>query len=91
MRGERFKFFYILLPTLSKQNKKENPAKSIDLNGVNERRKKWWYHQESNRGHTDFQSDALPTELWHHVKINTFSKVITSVISLAAAKVIKKL
>ena len=25
-----------------------------------------WYHQDSNRGHTDFQSDALPTELWHH-------------------------
>ena len=25
-----------------------------------------WYHQESNRGHTDFQSDALPTELWYH-------------------------
>ena len=26
----------------------------------------WWCHQESNRGHKDFQSDALPTELWHH-------------------------
>ena len=25
-----------------------------------------WYLQESNRGHTDFQSDALPTELRHH-------------------------
>ena len=24
-----------------------------------------WCHQDSNRGHTDFQSDALPTELWH--------------------------
>ena len=24
-----------------------------------------WCHQESNRGHTDFQSVALPTELWH--------------------------
>ena len=24
-----------------------------------------WYLQESNRGHTDFQSDALPTELRH--------------------------
>ena len=22
-----------------------------------------WYHQESNRGHKDFQSFALPTEL----------------------------
>jgi hypothetical protein len=26
----------------------------------------WWCHQESNRGHKDFQSFALPTELWHH-------------------------
>ena len=25
----------------------------------------WWYHQESNRGHKDFQSFALPTELWY--------------------------
>ena len=27
-----------------------------------------WYHQESNRGHKDFQSFALPTELWHHCR-----------------------
>ena len=26
----------------------------------------WWCHQESNRGQKDFQSFALPTELWHH-------------------------
>ena len=26
-----------------------------------------WCHQESNRGHKDFQSFALPTELWHLV------------------------
>ena len=26
-----------------------------------------WYLQESNRGHTDFQSDALPTELRHQL------------------------
>ena len=32
--------------------------------GFSKRRR--WYHQESNRGHTDFQSVALPTELWHH-------------------------
>ena len=24
-----------------------------------------WYHQESNQGHKDFQSFALPTELWY--------------------------
>ena len=37
-----------------------------------------WYHQESNRGHKDFQSFALPTELWYHfaiagANIRTFS------------------
>ncbi len=25
-----------------------------------------WYHSESNQGHKDFQSFALPTELWYH-------------------------
>ena len=25
-----------------------------------------WCHQESNRGHKDVHSFALPTELWHH-------------------------
>ena len=29
--------------------------------------KKLWCHQESNRGHKDFQSFALPTELWHQL------------------------
>ena len=44
----------------------KNPATTNVVNGVhNERRK--WYLQESNRGHTDFQSDALPTELRHHL------------------------
>ena len=27
----------------------------------------WWCHLELNQGHTDFQSVALPTELWHLV------------------------
>ena len=31
-----------------------------------------WCHQESNRGHKDFQSFALPTELWHHHVCNPF-------------------
>ena len=26
-----------------------------------------WYHSESNQGHTDFQSVALPAELWYPV------------------------
>ena len=28
--------------------------------------KKWWRQTESNRRHKDFQSFALPTELWSH-------------------------
>ena len=40
---------------------------------VEGRRFSWkWYHQDSNRGHTDFQSDALPTELWHHLHHGVF-------------------
>ena len=34
-------------------------ANSLRISGL------WWCHQESNRGHKDFQSFALPTELWH--------------------------
>ena len=34
-----------------------------------------WCHQESNRGHKDFQSFALPTELWHHRYCLTGAKV----------------
>ena len=37
----------------------------MDREGMNE--KKEWYHQESNRGHKDFQSFALPTELRHRL------------------------
>ena len=35
-------------------------ANSLRISGL------LWCHQESNRGHKDFQSFALPTELWHH-------------------------
>ena len=34
-----------------------------------------WCHQESNRGHKDFQSFALPTELWHHHFLFASAKV----------------
>ena len=39
----------------------------------------WWYLQESNRGHTDFQSDALPTELRHHfsIRVQRYNKNLT--------------
>ncbi len=35
-----------------------------------------WCHQESNRGHKDFQSFALPTELWHHRLLIAGAKVV---------------
>ena len=31
------------------------------------KKKKWWLDAGSNRGHTDFQSVALPTELSSHI------------------------
>ena len=34
-----------------------------------------WCHQESNRGHKDFQSFALPTELWHRLVSFACAKV----------------
>ncbi len=34
-----------------------------------------WYLQESNRGHTDFQSDALPTELRHRLRLLFWKRV----------------
>ena len=41
-----------------------------------------WYQRESNLRHTDFQSVALPTELWHHFstprRIRTFDLRIRS-------------
>ncbi len=36
---------------------------------------KEWYHQESNQGHKDFQSFALPTELWYLLQ-NTMQKYV---------------
>ena len=31
-----------------------------------------WCHRESNQGHKDFQSFALPTELWHQIFLQNF-------------------
>ena len=45
-----------------RQNKKKTP-RAIDNQGFIFFRK--WYHLELNQGHTDFQSVALPTELWY--------------------------
>ena len=38
-----------------------------------------WYLQESNQGHMDFQSIALPTELRH--------RLLSQIINLAAANI----
>ena len=35
-----------------------------------------WCHLESNQGHKDFQSFALPTELWHqHLVLISIAKI----------------
>ena len=31
----------------------------------------WWLQRESNQRHRDFQSLALPTELWSHLAVST--------------------
>ncbi len=36
---------------------------------LNTKQKEWWRDPESNRGHKDFQSSALPTELSRQMKI----------------------
>ena len=60
---------------------KEKALQKTNLKqGFSKRRR--WYHQESNRGHTDFQSVALPTELWHH-----FMSCNERCFSIASAKV----
>ena len=37
-----------------------------------------WCHQESNRGHKDFQSFALPTELWHpaYLRVQRYDNIL---------------
>ena len=50
----------------NQHNKQKKPCRRRILSKAFQKRRRW-YHQESNRGHTDFQSVALPTELWHHL------------------------
>ena len=45
----------------------DKKKKSVSPNGKTDSCNLLWYLQESNRGHTDFQSDALPTELRHQL------------------------
>lgn len=42
---------------VAQEKKQKNPAILLGF---------LWYLQESNQGHTDFQSVALPTELRYH-------------------------
>ena len=50
---------FLVCLELSRTIKAEKTSSSLEVFSV-------WCHQESNRGHKDFQSFALPTELWHH-------------------------
>ena len=52
-------------------NKKRDPIAKISF---------LWYQLESNQRHKDFQSFALPTELWYHRPLGT-SKVISFFVS----------
>lgn len=38
----------------------------------------WCRDQDSNQGHTDFQSVALPTELSRHLSLKLFNSLIQS-------------
>ncbi len=35
-----------------------------------------WYHRDSNLGHTDFQSVALPTELWYPKEVRKYTALL---------------
>ena len=48
---------------LQKTRKNRNRITSIAVSS--------WCHRESNQGHKDFQSFALPTELWHQILFRT--------------------
>ena len=49
-----------------------------------------WCHQESNRGHKDFQSFALPTELWHHRFCECKGKCFFCIMQVFVIKILQK-
>ena len=53
------------------------PLKAPQLQTKNPRRSEGllWYYRDSNLGHTDFQSVALPTELWYHFGVRKHTQV----------------
>ena len=58
---------FAIFPPFCTFGRKQKSPKVIDLQGFSLFCFSYsWCHQESNRGHKDFQSFALPTELWHH-------------------------
>ena len=73
------RYVYIESVLFVEAKEKRKPLVSAEYKRLNERRK--WYHQESNRGHKDFQSFALPTELWHHYVFTTHTLAIVVAIS----------
>ena len=48
---------HVVIQNHRKTRKNRNGSTSIAVS--------LWCHRESNQGHKDFQSFALPTELWH--------------------------
>ena len=44
-------------PVKTRKNRNRSTSIAVSL----------WCHRESNQGHKDFQSFALPTELWHQI------------------------
>ena len=53
----------------SRVNDVSTGTKKLDWQTKNPRRSEGllWYYRDSNLGHTDFQSVALPTELWYRI------------------------
>ena len=49
-----------------------------------------WCHQESNRGHKDFQSFALPTELWHRFILVMQRYVFFFILQIFASRIFMK-
>ena len=58
-----FKYVFLFIVFLANKNIKKPPTFVEGL----------WHHPGSNRGHKDFQSFALPTELQRHPIVQYFS------------------
>ena len=45
-----------------------------------------WYHRDSNLGHTDFQSVALPTELWYPKEERKYTALLAQQLRTSGGK-----